>query len=176
MHDETLDPDAILAVGLAAKQRGQCQACESRAKAYSYKAARMYVEAKNLRFVVGSSTAQSFPPSSMQVGIRDSAAAVATFCPTCSLPMTIAQSRRSASRERYHNEHARLTGNMLDKRVFGDDVRVFRITADQLTDKSSRLANDDAHSSIKFTWTASGSMLTAMSVALRASTIHFELQ
>ena len=57
----------------------------------TYKAARMYVEAKNLRLVVGSNKAQSFPPSSMQVGINCSAAAVATFCPTVSLPMTVSR-------------------------------------------------------------------------------------
>jgi hypothetical protein len=49
----------------------------------------MNVEAKKFKFVVGSSNAQSLPPSSMHVGIIDSAAAEATFLPTTSLPMTV---------------------------------------------------------------------------------------
>lgn len=55
----------------------------------TYNAARISVDAMLFRSADGSITAQSFPPSSMHVGIMFSAAAKATLRPIVSLPMTV---------------------------------------------------------------------------------------
>jgi hypothetical protein len=56
--------------------------------------------------------AGSFPPSSIQVGIINSAAAEATFFPTGSLPMTVSQQLLIDRLET-------LTGDMPNKLILG---------------------------------------------------------
>jgi hypothetical protein len=55
----------------------------------THNAARMSVDAILFRSVEGKMIQQSFPPSSIHVGIMFSAAAIATLRPTVSLPMTV---------------------------------------------------------------------------------------
>lgn len=54
----------------------------------TYNAARIKVDAMLFKSADGRMTAQSLPPSSIHVGIMFSAAAMATFRPTASLPIT----------------------------------------------------------------------------------------
>lgn len=131
----------------------------------THNAARISVDATLFRSTEGKRTAQSFPPSSIQVGIMFSAAAMATFRPTASLPIT-----GSIRSMRAEHRTIRLTGDVLNQGMRGDHPGVLRVAAYELRHKiiNPRLCSRRR----KLTWTASGSMSQALRHARTASMIH----
>lgn len=87
MDQEPFNTDAILTIGLTENNRISRDRGKDSLRA-AYNAARIKVDAMLFKFADGRIRLQSLPPSSMQVGIIFSAAAIATLRPTASLPMT----------------------------------------------------------------------------------------